>query len=291
MEKKEKENSTLEKAIKWNSTKKKPSEEKSINTSTDISQSNQLDKKDIGDAYIERKQQLQSEEKEFLAKYIVEKYIEDLSSVAIDAGSTSQKIIEHMMLDKKFLSILTNNMTAFRQNSKQNVDRTANEFILTGGKYVALFDAILGNETLNSFELFHPHVVIIGASGFIPNKGFFCHGNDEKSVKTLLFNKQNVSSIIIPVDFTKLGRSDSYLFGEAENFKNRELSKCIVVLIPPVPPKSPKRTGDDNDDKTNKEIYDKLRQEYEKKKKEYELKKKKLNLEKSGIEFEEIEIN
>lgn len=242
-----------------------------------------------GDAYIIGKQKLQNEEKIKIAKYVLENYIEDYYSVAIDAGSTSQQIIEQMMQNRKFLSILTNNMTAFRQNSKQNVELTANEFILTGGKYVALFDALLGNETINSFELFHPHIVIIGASGFIANKGFFCHGNDEKAVKKLLFEKRNISKVIIPVDYSKLGRSDSYLFGEISDIKIENRQNCEVVIIPPLAPTVPKRTGKKGDDESILTSFEEQKKEYEGKKADYENKKEALSiLSDYGIKVNEI---
>lgn len=188
--------------------------------------------KGAGDAYINIKQKMKTQEKRQLARHIVSKYIEDLYSVAVDAGSTLRQIIEEMMETRNFLAILTNNMTAFRQNSTQRVTESANEFILTGGKYVTLFDALLGNETFTSFDLFNPNVVIIGVSGLIAEKGFFCHGNDEVNVKKLLFNKKG-ARILIPADYSKLGRSDSYLFGKTKDFKDRASTECIVVTMPP----------------------------------------------------------
>ncbi len=186
-----------------------------------------------GDTYIYMKQSMQAVEKRRLAQYVVEKYIADLTSVALDAGSTQQQIVESMMESRNFLSILTNNMTAFRQNSTQGVERSANEFILTGGKYVASFDALLGHETYTSFDYFNPNVVVIGASGIVAEQGFFCHGNDEVDIKKLLFAK-NAATVVIPVDHTKLGRSDAYLFGETHRFRGRPGVNCVLVVCPPL---------------------------------------------------------
>jgi|SRR5947209_7816355 len=174
---------------------------------------------EAGEEYITIKEGQRNIEKRRLADHIARKYVNNLDAVAIDAGSTLQLIVERMMETKKFLSILTNNMTAFRRDSKRKTPESSNEFILTGGKYVALFDALLGNETFNSFQLFHPTVVIIGVSGLIPQKGFFCHGNDEKNVKELLFQKKDCT-IIVPADHSKLGKSDSYLFGKTALSRN-----------------------------------------------------------------------
>lgn len=213
-----------------------------------------------GDAYINIKQKMQNEEKKELAKYIVDNYIYDLYSVAVDAGSTLRQIIEEMMLKRNFLSILTNNMTAFRQNSTQRVTESANEFILTGGKYVALFDALLGNETMTSFQLFNPNVVLIGVSGIIAKKGFFCHGNDEVNVKKLLFNK-DAAKIVIPVDHSKLGKSDSYIFGETSGFKNRNDTECIVVTMAPPYNDADMLTRKANVLEKQKEVYEQQKKE------------------------------
>jgi len=186
-----------------------------------------------GQIYSYEKSKMQKSEKIVLAEYIVKKYIKDFLAVAIDAGTTQQAIIEEMMSQRSFLSILTNNMTAFKLNSRQNVDKTGNEFILTGGKYVALFDALLGEETLNSFNVFIPNILIIGVSGLDVEKGFLCHGNDEVSVKRYLFNKK-VDTLIIPADYNKLGKADSYPFGSIDEFKNRKETKCVIVACPPV---------------------------------------------------------
>lgn len=235
-----------------------------------------------GDDYINRKQMIQQVEKKLLAHYLVTRHIEDLFSVAIDAGSTQQQIIEQMMLKKRFLSILTNNMTAFRQNSTLEIEKSANEFILTGGKYVALFDALLGNETLNSFDLFYPNVVIIGVSGLRSDDGFYCHGNDEVSVKKLLFQKK-VSKILIPADHSKIGRSDSYRFGTMDEFKDRSETTCIVVTSPPVKPKEEK------DQETDKNIIEKEVHNYKIAIEKY--KKSITSLKKCGIKVDEVKFN
>jgi len=195
----------------------------------------EMKRKEVGDEYIFIKQAQQNNQKKLLADHIVENYVQDLDSVAIDAGSTLQLIVETMMGSRNFLSLLTNNMTAFKLNSRNRTEESANEFILTGGKYVSLFDALLGEETAASFERFNPNVVIIGVSGLIPEKGFFCHGNDEVIIKKLLFQKKD-SKILIPLDFSKLGRSDSYLFGTTDEFKSTDDTTCIVIAAPPLSP-------------------------------------------------------
>jgi DeoR/GlpR family transcriptional regulator of sugar metabolism len=209
--------------------------------------------KEPGEEYIKIKERQQPTAKRLLAEHVVRKYVHGLDAVAIDAGSTLELIVERMMQTKQDLVILTNNMTAFRRDTRREAQVSRNEFVLTGGKYVAQFDALLGNETHSSFELFNPNVIIIGASGVVPSEGFFCHGNDEKNVKHLLFDKDDCT-ILIPVDYTKLGKADSYIFGEMRDFHDTERKKCIIVTVGPSKEGDGAPTGQ----------YDQARKEYEK---------------------------
>lgn len=204
--------------------------------------------------YMTAKLKHSTEEKNRIAIYITENYIEDFYSVAIDAGSTQLKIIERMMQQKSYLSILTNNMTAFRDNLNISDNNLANEFIFTGGKYVQLFDALHGEETLNSFNVFNPNVVIIGVSGFVIDKGFLCHGNDEVKAKKLLFNKK-FSKIIIPIDYSKFGKMDSYSFGTLDEFQSYDNNVKVIVACPPIKPVS--------EDKQKIDDYKKLKMKFD----------------------------
>ena len=208
--------------------------------------------KEAGEEYINIKERQQPSSKRLLAYHVVRNYFSGLDAVAIDAGSTLQLIVERMMETKQDLVILTNNMTAFRRDSRRKAQVSRNEFVLTGGKYVAQFDALLGNETLSSFELFNPNVVIIGASGVVPSKGFFCHGNDEKNVKELLFRKDDCT-ILIPADYSKLGKADSYIFGKMSDFHKTNRKKCVIVTVAPSKQEYTTAVGD----------YERARQEYE----------------------------
>ena len=185
-----------------------------------------------GNMFIAKKFAMNRTEKSMLARHISDNYIEDFSSIIIDAGSTQQLIIEEIMKDHSYLSILTNNMTAFRLNSGLQIERNSHEFILTGGKYVPRYDALLGRETINSFDSFNPNTLIIGVSGFSSQHGLHCHGNDEVPVKSFLFTK-NVNSLIIPLDYSKLGRFDSYVFGPINDLKDIYPLTYTIIICPP----------------------------------------------------------
>jgi hypothetical protein len=92
---------------------------------------------------------------------------------------------------------------------------------------------LLGRETFSSFKNFNPNIVLIGVSGLNLEKGLFCHGNDEVNVKSMLFDKKG-TKILIPVDYSKLGKADSYSFGSIDNFISNKSSETILIICPPI---------------------------------------------------------
>lgn len=200
--------------------------------------------------YITQKLDQLIEDKRLIARYIVRTYIRSFDAVAIDAGSTLMLITDEMMnTNQKWLSVLTNNMTAFSKASQRSGD---NEFILTGGKYVSLFDALLGKETLHSFTEYYARVVIIGVSGLaIVDKeskgGFFCHGDEEFEVKRMLFQKPT-DRRIIPVDFRKIGQMDSYEIGSVSSLGIDATYAYVVTIKPPALPTENERKDNINYD-------------------------------------------
>src|SRR5579862_3326834 len=112
-------------------------------------------------AYIDSRDQEQQPEKQDLARRVVEKYIFDFQSVLLDSGTSARYIANEMFRTRRFLSVLTNNMTAY-EGYRKTPGMGGNELILTGGRYFHNYDALLGTATENSIGLFFPNVTIIG---------------------------------------------------------------------------------------------------------------------------------
>lgn len=171
-----------------------------------------------GDYILEKKPQ-EMISKIVIGKYIAKYFVKNFDAVLLDAGSTAEIIADELFTQRKYLTVLTNNMGAYISYTraiapKKQGERTylLNELLLTGGRYDATYEALFGDATIRAIELFSPNVTIIGVSGFRFNEGVFCHGSEEVRVKKLLWVTPT-DTRVIAADWTKIGKRDAYAFG------------------------------------------------------------------------------
>jgi len=181
--------------------------------------------------------------KSLIADTVVAKYINDFDAVLLDAGSTAELIAEKMFAEKKFLSVLTNNMGAYaayifagksiRSNDNvKDISNNGNELLISGGRYVDVYEALLGDSAILSIENFTPNVIIIGTSGLTCEGGIFCHGSEESAVKRLLWTKPT-DTRLIATDWTKIGKMDALSFGTMSEFHINAKKAVVVTSVPP----------------------------------------------------------
>jgi DeoR/GlpR family transcriptional regulator of sugar metabolism len=193
--------------------------------------------------YISIKTQEEQEAKIFIAKHVVKKYIKDFDAVLLDAGSTAEIIAEEMFSTKKFLSVLTNNMGAYAayvragekiksENAVKNQPIQGNELLISGGRYVDVYESLLGSGALSSIDDFTPNVIIIGTSGLTSEGSIFCHGSEETAVKERLWKKQT-DIRLIATDWTKIGKRDAHGFGKVSELHLNAKEAVIVTNLPP----------------------------------------------------------
>ena len=173
-----------------------------------------------------------------IAQYVVEHYVHDFDAVLLDAGSTAEIIAEEMFEKRKFLSVLTNNMGAYAaytragEADKKNPVNQGNELLISGGRYVDVYESLLGDEATPSIEAFTPNIIILGTSGLRWDEGIFCHGSEESTVKHLLWTKPT-DIRLIATDWTKIGKRDARTFGKLPDFKMNTKKAVIVTNVPP----------------------------------------------------------
>ena len=213
-------------------------------------------------------------EKKKIAQHVVKKYIKDFDAVLLDAGSTAELIAEEMFSQKKYLSVLTNNMGAYfsyilaceeltaSKNNTENIPNNGNELLISGGRYVDSYESLLGEGARSIISDFTPNVIIIGTSG-LTDGGIFCHGSEESDVKHLLWTKP-ANILIVATDWTKIGKTDAKSFGE---FSELNAKKTLIVTSTP----------------TKKD-----HEEYQDKVKEFDNQLKKIESNKYGIKVERI---
>ena len=206
--------------------------------------------------YYNNKYNQYTAEKRIIAQYVVEKYIKDNASVILDAGSTIEIVAEEMFKKRKTLTVLTNNMgvytayiasltseandekgfgiesSNFNNTSKRALySPNGNELLLSGGRYVGVYDSLLGSWALESVQKFQPSVIIIGTSGITDEIGICCHGSEESDYKRALATK-TTSTLIIVTDFTKFGKYDSFSFAKISELCMKAEEVIIVTNEP-----------------------------------------------------------
>lgn len=193
--------------------------------------------------YIRRRMVDQHDDKRLIAKYIAERHVKDFDAVLLDAGSTAEFIAEELFARHQFLSVLTNNMGAYAAFIKARESASAeesegpppnhgNELLITGGRYVDVYESLLGEGALSSIREFHPNIIIIGTSGLRCEEGIFCHGSEESAVKKLLWTKPT-DVRLIATDWTKVGKRDAHSFGPVEQLTLNAKKAIVVTGNPP----------------------------------------------------------
>jgi DeoR/GlpR family transcriptional regulator of sugar metabolism len=190
--------------------------------------------------YTQKQRLKRIEEKKGIAKYVVNNLIESGTALFLDAGSTVQYIAREIftpssdkLSPKSSLTILTNNMGIFNDLNPPKEDddivpRLNHALILTGGLYDRDHDALFGSQAKSGLELFYPHAVVIGTSGFTFQHGLFYHGHTpEEVIKKAIFAKPTVRRIIV-CDYTKIGKWDSFLCAQIDALP-KEVEECWVV--------------------------------------------------------------
>jgi len=192
------------------------------------------------EGYTEEQRQKRVEQKEGIAKYVVDNLIESGTALFLDAGSTVQYIARRIfspsteITQKRSLTILTNNMAIFndlnppKEHDGGIVPLLTHSLILTGGLYDRDHEALFGSQAKSGLETFYPHAVIIGTSGFTFQDGVFYHGHTpEEVIKTAIIKKPTVRRIIV-CDYTKIGKWDSFLCAHIKDL-TENVDECWVV--------------------------------------------------------------
>lgn len=183
----------------------------------------------------ERKQK-NIEEKDSIAKYAAD-MIEDNDFVYIDAGTTTEKMIDY--ITNRNAVFVTNGVSHAGKLLKNGFDT-----YLIGGVLRTSTEAAVGIAAVEAVSRYNFTKCFMGANGVDINKGFTTPDIDEAAIKGAAV-KQSYRSFIL-ADHTKFGRVSSVTFAaidEAEVItdviKNSEFCEYTVV----------KETETNNDDK------------------------------------------
>lgn len=216
----------------------------------------------ISQGYFNSHLEVEKEGKIRVAKYVCEELVKDGDSIALDAGTSAMYVAEVLFRERRHmnLSILTHNMEVFnkfgagyaKDSETSLVDTllrgTNIQLILTGGEFSPSYNALFGVQTETSYNEFFPRLVILAISGLICSdkaeyaSGLYCHATNERPIKWLLFNKSTDRRVVV-ADWKKLGRPDSYRFGELNKLSDAVAETVTIVTTSP-----PKGTSQESKD-------------------------------------------
>ncbi len=158
---------------------------------------------------IEKKSGLFIREKAVIAKYAAS-LIEDGDVVYIDAGTTTEKMIEH--IPSKNVTFVTNGFI----NAKKLAQRGLRVFV-PGGEIKPSTEAIIGAECVLSLQQYNFSKCFIGANGISLSAGITTPDKNEAVVKSTVIS--NSKEVYILADHSKFDQITSVKFAQLSSGK------------------------------------------------------------------------
>ena len=151
---------------------------------------------------VEEKSAICTEEKNSIAEYAA-KLIEKGDFVFLDAGTTTEKMIDHLTV--RDVTFVTNGFI----HAKKLAQRGFKVYI-PAGEIKATTEAIVGAECVNSLQSYNFTKCFMGANGIALSAGITTPDRNEASVKTAVV--QNSQRVYIIADHSKFGQVSAITF-------------------------------------------------------------------------------
>lgn len=178
---------------------------------------------------VSKKSTLNTEEKHKIAEYAAS-LIEDGDFVFIDAGTTTEKMIDYIR--SKNVTFVT---TAF-MNAKKLAQHGFKVYI-PGGEIKAATEAIVGAECVTSLRNYNFTKAFVGANGISLSGGFSTPDKNEAAVKSTVIEKSKKTYILADsskfdsvsaVTFAALSRAEIITGSPADN---KYYSECTIKEV------------------------------------------------------------
>ncbi|MDO4779088.1 MAG: DeoR/GlpR family DNA-binding transcription regulator [Tissierellia bacterium] len=137
--------------------------------------------------------------------------IDENDYIIIDTGSTGEKIVPNLPINKKFTLVCYTSNVMANAITKPNI-----KLIMGGGEYKPETMLFLSNETTKMLSRLRATKVFVSASGIDKKFGVTCMNNYELDYKNVI--KSIGQEIILVVDSSKFGKVDNAYFGEIDEF-------------------------------------------------------------------------
>lgn len=153
---------------------------------------------------VSERKQINVEAKECIAKYAAG-LIEDNDFVYIDAGTTTEKMIDYA--ENKNATYVTNGIV----HAKKLIHKGLDVYTI-GGALKASTEAAVGSVAVESVKNYNFTKCFMGADGVDIEKGFSTPEVDEAAIKNAVIKRSHATYILI--DHTKFERISSVTFAE-----------------------------------------------------------------------------
>lgn len=160
---------------------------------------------------IESKAKLNNKEKDIIAEYAAS-LITDSDFVFIDAGTTTEKMIEYITNTKA--TFVTNGYTHAKKLSRKNL-----KVYIVGGRLKEKTEAIIGSECIMALKKYNFTKCFIGTNGITQSGAFTTPDADEANVKSTAIEHSRMPYIL--ADSSKFGQISLVTFASNE--------RCCVI--------------------------------------------------------------
>lgn len=150
------------------------------------------------DTVYARRSSLSTDEKEKIAKYVVDNVIKDGMLITLDSGSTCRMIAEQIVQKKRKCTVVTNSLSSLNFLIKSNLVQVH----LAGGKYNRENDSFHDDLTVEALKQFHSDVFFLSPDG-IDTELITTEYNTEHFVKQEMIKQSD--TIVVVGDSTKMG--------------------------------------------------------------------------------------
>jgi DeoR/GlpR family transcriptional regulator of sugar metabolism len=130
--------------------------------------------------------------------------INDSEIIIIDAGTTTEEIVKHI-LDKKDLTVVTDALNIALATTRANINT-----IILGGSIRISTLSVVGPDAINMIKNYHADKVLLGVSAISVEKGLMVPNRMEAEMKKGLIEMAN--QIIVLADHSKINKTALYSF-------------------------------------------------------------------------------
>lgn len=167
---------------------------------------------DFSEQPVETKKKMFSKEKDIIAEYAAET-IRDNDFVFIDAGTTTEKMIEY--ISPTNATFVTNGFTHAKKLARKNL-----KVYIVGGQVKTSTEAIVGTRCIEGLRSFNFTKCYVGTNGISLSSGFTTPDPDEAIVKQTVIERSYVSYIL--ADHSKFNQVSSVTFSTIDK-------ACIIT--------------------------------------------------------------